>query len=45
MQKLDDATAHMTFLAMIADLERVCESHSTEPEQFDNATDPDFSPK
>ena len=45
MRTLDDAIAQITFPAMIADLERVWESHLTEPEQFDNASGPDISPR
>ena len=37
MRRLDDATAQITFLTMIADLKRVWDSRSTEPEQFELA--------
>jgi len=37
MQKLDDATAQITFLAMVADLDRVWELRSRESEQFELA--------
>jgi len=37
MQRLDDATAQITFLAMVADLERVWELRSRESEQFEFA--------
>lgn len=37
MQKLDDATAQITFLAMVADLERAWELRSREPDQFEGA--------
>ena len=37
MRRLDDATAQITFLAMVADLERVWEIRSREPEQFESA--------
>ena len=45
MQRLDDATAQITFLAMVADLKKFWEFHSREPEQFDDAPGPDISPK
>ena len=34
MQKLDDATAHMTFLAMVADLQRAWQVHLDAPDDY-----------
>lgn len=34
MQKLDDATAHMTFLAMVADLQRAWQVHLDAPDNY-----------
>ena len=34
MQKLDDATAHMTFLAMVADLQRAWQVHLDTPDDY-----------
>lgn len=37
MQKLDDATAHMTFLAMVADLQRAWQDHLDAPDDYFDA--------
>ena len=34
MQKLDDATAHMTFLAMVADLQNAWQVHLDTPDDY-----------